>query len=106
MDLEFCSLAHSGTQMDGAVVGGDDPLHDGKSHSGAVFFVGDERAEDFLLLFGRDSASVVFHSDHQPFVMSEYLEGDASALGDGFHGVLDQVEERLLQTDGISVKSG
>ena len=82
--------------MDRSMVRGYDPLYDGKSHAGAVFFVGNERTEDFFLLFGRDAAPVVFDGNHQPFVMGEHFECDASASGDGFHGVFEQVEECLF----------
>ena len=96
MDLEFSAFSHSGTQMDGAAVGGDDFPHDGKSHTSTVFLMGDEWTEDLFLLFRRDAAAIVFYGDHQPFVVGEYLEGDAPALGDGFHGVFDQIEKRLF----------
>ena len=87
-------------------MGGYDFPDDGKSQSGAMFLIGNKGLEDVLQLILRNAASIIFDCNHQPFVVDVDFQCDFSTAGDGFHGILQKIQESLLQTDGIPIESG
>lgn len=106
MYLDFCSFTDFRAQMDGTMVCGNDASDDGEAKSCAIFLISYKRTENGLLMFCRNPAAVVFDGNHQPFVVSEYLQCNASPSGDGLNGIFNQVNESLLQPDRIAVEIG
>lgn len=86
-------------------MGGYNFPDNGKTKTGTMFFVSDERLEDDLQLLPGNPASVVFDGNEQPFVMDIDFQCDLSAAGNGFHGILQKIQESLFQTDRIAVES-
>ena len=77
---------------------------DGKSKPGSIFLISYKRSENGLLVFCGNSAAVVLDGNHQPFIVSEYLQCDPASFADGFHGVFNQINKYLFESDRISVK--
>ena len=104
MNLKFRAFSDGGFQMDRAVVGSDDPTYDRKTKSGSVLLARHKGTEDIELLFRRDSAAIVFDSDHESVVVDKDLEVDAASSFYGFHCIFDQIQECLFQTDRVAIE--
>ena len=92
-------------------MGLDDGAADGEPHAEAVGLGGEEGVEDFFFLIGGDADAAVEDADEELAGGVELGAEDDFAepeggIGHGLHGVANEIDEDLLNLDGIALDTG
>src|ERR1051326_376646 len=104
-------MINLGLVLEDAAVFFDDTRGDGESKAGAGWFGGEERIEEPLFNFGTDAFAGIgdFEDDDVGFAVSQALaifpraHRDCAAAADAVRGVLNQIDEHLLNLRGVGI---
>jgi len=95
-DAEGGATADLAFKLDATAVGTDDTLNDHQAQAGALLLGGVEGLEDAVDLLLRNAAAGVSHANPDAVGALAGLQGERAAFGHGLQGILDEVDEDLL----------
>src|SRR5581483_2517650 len=96
-DPEGGAAADMAFEFDAAVMGADDPLDDHQAEARAFFLGGEEGFENAIDIVLRDTTAGLGDADPNAVSARAGSEGEHAALGHCLHGVLDEIDEHLLE---------